>query len=39
MDAALGKSIERLGKIKAEWDPENVFRINRNIEPGIQEDT
>jgi len=31
--AALGGALERLGKIKAKWDPENVFRTNRNIEP------
>lgn len=31
--AALGKNLERLAEIKAKWDPENVFRTNRNIEP------
>jgi FAD/FMN-containing dehydrogenase len=34
MDAALGKSLRRLGEVKAEWDPGNVFRTNRNIKPG-----
>ena len=31
--AALGPAMERLGRIKAEWDPKNVFRTNRNIAP------
>ena len=31
--AALGKHIQRLTAIKAKWDPQNVFRTNRNIEP------
>jgi FAD/FMN-containing dehydrogenase len=33
-EAALGKSLERLAKVKAEWDPTNFFRTNRNIAPG-----
>jgi hypothetical protein len=32
--AALGKGVERLAGIKSKWDPENVFRTNRNIRPG-----
>jgi FAD/FMN-containing dehydrogenase len=31
--AALGTGLQRLGAIKARWDPDNMFRINRNIEP------
>jgi len=31
--AALGANLDRLGEIKAKWDPENVFRTNRNIAP------
>jgi FAD/FMN-containing dehydrogenase len=31
--AALGKGIARLAEIKARWDPQNVFRTNRNIKP------
>jgi len=33
MEAALGKALSRLAKLKAQWDPENVFRTNRNIKP------
>ncbi|MCI0849994.1 MAG: FAD-binding oxidoreductase [Chloroflexi bacterium] len=32
-EAALGKALQRLGEVKAQWDPENVFRTNRNIKP------
>jgi len=32
-EAALGKGLERLAKVKAKWDPQNMFRTNRNIEP------
>lgn len=32
--AALGDALEELTTIKAKWDPENVFRTNRNIAPG-----
>ena len=31
--AALGKGLERLAGVKAKWDPQNMFRTNRNIEP------
>ena len=31
--AAFGKGLERLAAIKARWDPQNVFRTNRNIQP------
>lgn len=33
IEAALGKSLARLAEVKARWDPENVFRTNRNIAP------
>jgi hypothetical protein len=32
-EAALGKAVKRLAEIKTKWDPENMFRINRNIKP------
>lgn len=31
--AAFGDSYERLAQIKAEYDPENFFRLNQNIKP------
>jgi len=34
ISAALGKAIHRLGEVKKKWDPDNVFRTNRNIKPG-----
>lgn len=30
---ALGGALQRLGEVKARWDPDNVFRTNRNIKP------
>jgi FAD/FMN-containing dehydrogenase len=33
IEAALGKGLKRLTEVKAKWDPENVFRTNRNIKP------
>ncbi len=33
IEAALGPGLQRLAEIKARWDPENVFRTNRNIKP------
>jgi FAD/FMN-containing dehydrogenase len=34
IEAALGGAMARLRKVKSAWDPENVFRTNRNIKPG-----
>lgn len=31
--AALGGALRRLSEVKAAWDPQNVFRTNRNIKP------
>lgn len=32
-EAALGPNLQRLREVKAKWDPQNVFRTNRNIAP------
>jgi len=31
--AAIGKGLKRLSEVKAKWDPDNLFRTNRNITP------
>ena len=33
VQATYGSNYERLAKIKTEYDPENVFRVNQNIKP------
>ncbi len=33
IEAALGKGLRRLAEVKARWDPTNMFRTNRNIQP------
>ena len=33
IEAALGKGLQRLATIKAKWDPQNIFRTNRNVKP------
>jgi FAD/FMN-containing dehydrogenase len=33
LEAAYGENLERLVDAKTEWDPENVFQVNQNIEP------
>ncbi|MDI5933780.1 FAD-binding oxidoreductase [Halomonas kalidii] len=32
--AALGPALGRLAEVKRRWDPDNRFRVNRNIAPG-----
>ena len=34
IEAALGKGLARLATVKAAWDGQNMFRTNRNINPG-----
>ena len=31
--ATYGGNYERLARIKAEYDPDNLFRVNQNIKP------
>jgi FAD/FMN-containing dehydrogenase len=33
--AAFGASYERLARVKARWDPDNIFRANQNIMPAV----
>jgi FAD/FMN-containing dehydrogenase len=33
--AAYGDNYDRLVEVKNEWDPENLFRLNSNIEPTV----
>jgi FAD/FMN-containing dehydrogenase len=33
VEAAIGKGLPRLAEVKAKWDAENLFRMNRNIKP------
>ena len=33
IQATYGKNYERLTDIKRKWDPENLFRTNKNIAP------
>ena len=33
IEAAYGDNFARLVEVKRAWDPENVFRMNKNIAP------
>jgi FAD/FMN-containing dehydrogenase len=33
VEAAYGENYPRLAKIKAKYDPDNLFHVNQNIKP------
>jgi hypothetical protein len=33
MRDAFGKNFARLWALKSKWDPDNMFRLNQNIQP------
>jgi len=33
INASFGRALEQLVKVKMKWDPQNIFRINKNIKP------
>src|SRR3954451_799240 len=33
VDSAFGRNLDRLGEVKAKYDPDNFFRLNNNIAP------
>lgn len=35
IQAAYGKNYDRLVEVKTKWDPENMFRLNKNILPRV----
>jgi FAD/FMN-containing dehydrogenase len=34
--AAYGQHLDRLGEVKATWDPGNLFRVNHNVAPRVR---
>ncbi len=35
VQAAYGAHLPRLAALKAQWDPENLFRVNKNVAPAL----
>jgi FAD/FMN-containing dehydrogenase len=33
VQASYGKNYQRLAKVKAKYDPKNLFKVNQNIKP------
>jgi FAD/FMN-containing dehydrogenase len=33
IQAAYGTNFERIARVKAAWDPQNMFRMNKNVQP------
>ena len=33
IQASYGANLDRLAQVKSAWDPDNAFRLNKNIEP------
>ena len=33
IQAAYGMNLERLSRVKNTWDPQNMFRVNKNVQP------
>jgi FAD/FMN-containing dehydrogenase len=36
VESGYGSNLERLTRVKAKWDPDNIFRVNHNIAPSFE---